>query len=88
VGFYEPVLTDRPATNQRDLESRAKEAEYFSVSKNPWLWERAKTGLGGKERQVLSSLNLELKINLTSMLAEPLNPASPASTSAASAHQR
>ena len=73
--FMNLCLLNRPATNQRDLESRAKEAAaYFGVSKNPWLLGASEDWLGGKAHQVLSSLDLEFKINLTGMLAEPLNP--------------
>ena len=54
--FMNLCLLNRPATNQRDLESRAKEAEYFRVSKNPWLWERAKTGLAEKRTRFYPAL--------------------------------
>jgi len=73
--FMNMCLLNRPATNQRDLGGRAKEAAaYFGVSKNPWLLGASEDWLGGKAHQVLSSLDLEFKINLTGMLAEPLNP--------------
>jgi GNAT superfamily N-acetyltransferase len=73
--FMNLSLLNRPATSQRDVESRAKEAAaYFGLSKNPWLLGASEDWLGGKAHQVLSSLDLEFKINLTGMLAEGLNP--------------
>jgi hypothetical protein len=68
-------LLNRPARNQLDLESRAKEAAaYFGVSKNPWLLGAREDWLGGQAHQVMSTVDLEFKINLTGMSAEPLNP--------------
>ena len=73
--FMNLCVLNRPATNQSDLESRAKEAvAYFGVSKNPWLLGASEDWLGGKAHQVLSRLDLEFKINLSGMLAEPLTP--------------
>ena len=82
-------LLNRPATNQRDLERRVREAtEYFGVTKNPWLLGASEDWLGGNAQQVLSSLDLEFKIHLTGMMAEPLNPPHRPPHHAASVHQR
>jgi len=73
--FMNLCLLNRPARNRHDLESRAREAAaYFGVSKNPWLLGASEDWLGGNAQQVLSSLDLEFKIHLTGMMAEPLSP--------------
>ena len=73
--FMNLCTLNRPATSQRDLESRAKEAvAYFGVCKNPWLLGASEDWLGEKAQQVLTSLDLEFKINMTGMLADGLNP--------------
>jgi GNAT superfamily N-acetyltransferase len=68
-------MLNRPATNQRDLERRVREATaYFGVGKNRWLLGASEDWLGGSAEQVMSRFDLEFKIHLTGMMAEPLNP--------------
>jgi GNAT superfamily N-acetyltransferase len=73
--FMNLCLLNRPAADQQDLENRAREAAaYFGISKNAWLLGASEDWLGRNAQQVLSCLDLEFKIYLTGMMAEPLNP--------------
>ena len=61
--FMNLCMLNCAAANQRDLETRAKEAvEYFGTRKNPWLMGASEDWLGPNAERVFSRLGLEFKL--------------------------
>jgi hypothetical protein len=68
-------VLNRPASYDSDLESRARGAiDYFSSSKNSWLLAASEDWFGGNAKNVMSTVGLEFKLDLTGMIAGPLSP--------------